>query len=416
MKREWIILLLIFSLHLFLRFYQIETRNPFGWDQVDNAWAAKNIIVEHRWPLLGMQAKLNSGFYIGPAYYYLVAVVYFLTRLDPIASGIFAGITSIFTFFIIFLITKKLFSVQVALIAIFIHTFSFYIIYFDRVQWPVNFIAPISLIIFYALYKIINGREKYIFLLALALGFSFHLHFTAVFFPLMVFLALPFFPRKKVLLKYGLASLPLFLIWLVPNFLAQISNQGAQADNLLNYLKTYYHGFHLVRVFQLAKDAFIEFEGILMEGIGPLMAIKPIKYVLLPLFFLTYYFSKPSRSKFALGYLAGLWIVVPWLVFSVYRGEISNYYFSLTRPIVIIILAYLTSRLWQAKALLLRLTVVIFWLFYSLANTQNFLRFQYHPGLVYQKALVREAIRKREVIEYKQGIPESYLYYFYTRK
>src|SRR6266568_2669914 len=115
-NRKWIILFLIFGLELFLRFYQIEERNPFGSDQVDNAWAAKNLIVNHRVPLVGMVAKGNSGFYIGPVYYYLISIVYWLTNLDPIASGIFAGITGIFTFWVIFFVTRKLFSFSTALI------------------------------------------------------------------------------------------------------------------------------------------------------------------------------------------------------------------------------------------------------------------------------------------------------------
>ena len=54
----------------------MDQKNPFGYDQVDNAWAAKNIIINHWYPLVGMVAKANSGIYIGPVYYYLIAVFY----------------------------------------------------------------------------------------------------------------------------------------------------------------------------------------------------------------------------------------------------------------------------------------------------------------------------------------------------
>lgn len=414
-NRTWVILFLILIIHSFFRFYQLGSRSPFGWDQVDNAWAAKDIIVDHKWPLLGMQAKQNTGFFIGPFYYYLVAIVYFFTKLDPIASGIFAGITSVFTFFVFYFLTKKIFSSKVALIAVFIHTFSFYIIGFDRVQWPINLIAPISFIIFFALYNIINGRINYLPLLATALGFSFHLNFTAVFFPLIILFALPFFPRNKQLLKYSFISLPLFLVWFVPNFLAELGSQNVHTYNLINYLQTYYHGLHFVRILQLAKDAFIEFEGVLIGGLEALKVIKPIKYVLLPIFCLTYFFSKPSRRRFIFCYLVGLWFLIPWLVFSVYSGEISNYYFSSTRPMVIMILAYLTFRLLQPKGLLIKIAVIVFWLFYSFGNTQNFLNFKCQ-GLDYQRSQVKEAIKKGKIIEFQQGVPESYLYYIYTRK
>ena len=111
-------LLLIFVFFIFLRFYLLEEKSSFGWDQVDNAWAAKNIIVDKKLPLVGMQAKGSSGFFIGPYYYYLLVPVYFLTNLDPIASGIFAGITSVISFFIIYFITRSLFSNKIALLAL----------------------------------------------------------------------------------------------------------------------------------------------------------------------------------------------------------------------------------------------------------------------------------------------------------
>jgi len=125
-SRYLIIFLIILAVHSFFRFYQLDSRSPFGWDQVDNAWAAKDIIVDHKLPLVGMQAKLNTGFFIGPLYYYLIAPFYFLTNLDPIASGIFAGLTSVFTLSVIFMIVKRIFNEKVSLIACFIY----YLYYF----------------------------------------------------------------------------------------------------------------------------------------------------------------------------------------------------------------------------------------------------------------------------------------------
>ena len=153
-KFNWILLGLIFIIFLFVRFHQLEIRTVFGCDQANNAWVAKSIIVDHQFPLLGMVAKASTGFYIGPAYYYLISIFYWIFNLDPIASGVFAGATAIFTFFTIFYISKKIFSFQIALMTIFIYTFSNYLIRADRIQWPVNLIVPVSLIIFYALFKI----------------------------------------------------------------------------------------------------------------------------------------------------------------------------------------------------------------------------------------------------------------------
>ena len=74
-NKKSLLVLLVFILEIFLRLYNVDKQNPFGWDQVDNAWTAKNMIINHWYPLVGMVAKQNSGFYIGPLYYYLIKAI-----------------------------------------------------------------------------------------------------------------------------------------------------------------------------------------------------------------------------------------------------------------------------------------------------------------------------------------------------
>ncbi|RJQ25260.1 hypothetical protein C4577_06175 [Candidatus Parcubacteria bacterium] len=410
-----IIFVSIFLLHLFLRFYQLEERTPFNWDQVDNAWAAKNIIVDHKFPLVGMQAKLNSGIYIGPLYYYYVSIFYFITNLDPIASGVIAGITSIFTFFILFLITKKIFDYKTALIAIFINTVSYHIIASDRVQWPVGFIVPISLIIFYSLYKILTGNEKYFVLLGVTLGLSFNIHFTSVFYPIIILLTLPFFPRTKEALKFLLLSIIVFIPFIIPQLITLLSFSSGKT--LVSYTNSNYHGFHLVRFFQVAKDAFIEFEAVLLSKISFSALLEPTKYFFLPLFILIMIFKEYTRERIILVYLSLLWFMIPWLVFSIYSGEISNYYFYITRPIVILVISFITMKLFLLKNIYLNLIISMLVIVYSFINLQNFMiGNNYKESLKYYKNRTWKAIKEKRPIEFKEGVPDSYIYYIYKQR
>lgn len=408
--KQWILLLLIFALEFFLRFYQIENRNPFGWDQVDNAWAAKNIIVNHQFPLVGMMVKQNTGFFIGPAYYYLITIVYSLTNLDPIASGIFAGITSIFTFWILFFVAKKIFSFNIALIAVFINTVAFQGIVFDRVQWPVNAIPALSLLIFYFLYKVITGNPKYVFGLSLTTGAMFHIHFTAIFFPLIIFCALPFFPRNKKTFIYGLLSLPLLLMWFIPTAIYELQNKNTNTSHLTAYINTFYHGFHLKRVEQLVGDAFIQFNPYLFFP-----TITIIKFFLPLIFIIIYLYKSVTKEKFLICYLILLWFVIPWFVFATYRGELSDYYFAVNRFIALIIIAYLLARLFQIHHYLPKIAVVCFLLYYGVVNIHTYFISNETP-LQKRTQDVLKAIERGEVIQYQQGVPESYLYYYYMRK
>lgn len=399
---------LIFIAELFLRFYQMDSKNPFGYDQVDNAWAAKDIIVSHKFPLVGMVAKGNSGLYIGPAYYYFVSVFYYFTNLDPVASQFIAAFTSILSFWTIYYVVKKLFSSGVAIIALILNTFSYLAIVSDRVQWPVNFIPLISLIVFYLLYKIITGDAKKIILLAIMVGIAFNIHFTAIFFPIIIFLTLPLIPWSRQTLKYILISIPCFFIWILPNIAYFILNNSFNSNS--SYVSSSYHGFHLRRMAQLWGDAIIQFNTYSVVDI-----ISRIKIIFIPLFFFVYLYKSMNAERLKFVYLVTLWFLVPWLVFTTYRGEISDYYFQSTRYIALFILAYLIYRFWSLNSLVTKAAVALLLISFCVVNVTKFISYHEQP-LSARKADIIERIRIKERVEWRPGVPESYLYYYYMRK
>jgi len=404
-----LIVLVIFLFELFLRFYQLDIKNPFGYDQVDNAWAAKTILVNHKYPLVGMVAKGNSGVFIGPAYYYLVAVFYFLTNLNPIASPILAGVTSIFTFWVIYFITKKLFSEKVAIFAVFLNTFTTAAIQFDRVQWPVAFIPSISLLIFYCLYRVTQGDVKKVIPLALLTGIAFNLHFTAVFFPIIILLSLPFFPRTKEMLKYLLISFPFFFIWLIPNVIHQFQDKSKNA--LGNYLSQNYHGFHLRRLMQLASDGLIQFNPYLVWD-----KLIPVKFLLIPIFYFLQLYKSFNREKLVFCYLIALWFIVPWFAFTTYSGELTDYYFALNRFIVLFIISYLLYFVFNLKNILIKALVILSLLIIAYANIANYIYYKELNALKFKIPDAQKIIKEGIIPEWRQGVPEIYIFYFLTGK
>ncbi len=384
------ILLFLLVLHIFFMFYHLESWAGFGWDQVDNAWAAIKIITLHKYPLVGMVAKQNTGIYIGPLYYYLVTLFYLITRLDPIASPVIAGVTSLFSFFVLYVVSKKLFNERVALLSCFIYTFSSFIISTERVQWPVNFIAPLSLLILYFLHNILLGQSKYFIHLAVAVGLSFHIHFTAIFYPVIILAALPFIRWNRGAIRYFLTAIPVAFVFFVPQIIYYLHN----THPFTSYFQTSYHGLHLRRVIQLVPDAFIKFQSILMT---PYAFVRHISFLFVPIFLLVY------RKK--LSYLILLWFLIPWVVFATYSGEISDYYFSLQSYIAIIILAYLSLRL-------PKLLVGAFWIYWAITNAQTFFRTA-DGNMLRDRASALEASKTAKIIPFTEGNAESYFYYYY---
>lgn len=400
----------LFFLHIFLQFYKLDSFITFGWDQTDNAWAAKHIIVNHEFPLIGMVAKGNSGFNIGPLYYYFIAIFYWMFNLNPIASPVSAGVASILTFLVFFFLTKKMFSSKVALLMVFIQTCSFFITINDRVQWPVNFIPVISIVIFYALYQILLGKGKFLLLLGIALGLSIQVHFTSIFYFPIILLTLPLFPKRRTIILLGIASFFIFFCFLLPNLIYEGKTAHSQSVNIANYIRTYYHGFHVRRVLQLTHDGFIEFDLLLRNRVT-----STLSFIFVPLFCLVYFFKEKTKKRFLFCYLTILWFVIPWFAFSTYKGEISNYYFFMTRPLVLIILSYLTYFLYTRKNIYIRIVVICLWLYFSYANISDFVTYDKQGGLSAQMRATVVNIQNGSKMKTEQNIPEQYFLYYYSR-
>lgn len=431
-----ILLLILFVIHIFFRFYQLEERAQFTWDQVDNAWHAKNLIINHVYPLTGMPAKQSSSISIGPLYYYFVTFFYFITNLDPIASPIIAGLTSIFSFITIYFVSLKLFNKYIALIALGINTFSFYLILQDRIQWPVNFIAPIGLFVFYSLYQIIRGRNKFFLLLLMLFGISFHIHFTFVFYIAISILLIPFFRITRAALLYLSVGLIVLFGLTVPFLL--FSQQSSAGFNFMNFIKNNSVGFHFRRFLQVADTAFLEpvlFSGSKITGI--------IKFFLVPAFIVLYLLfegrAKPlsnnikeafkGKKKYALAlfqgtfcqnkkdrlaflYLVSIWFLLPWVALTMFQGELTPYYFALTRYVSICLVAYIiyTCVTWK-KIIFVPLIFIVGSLFF-VGNTIQFLQYK-TEGLKDLKQQAYDDFKHSRGNIFTYGAAKTYLYYFY---
>lgn len=405
------VLLIVFLIfHLYTRFGHLEDTAIFKYDQVHTAWAAYNILVEKHYPLLGGEAKNNSGLFIGPLYYYLISIVYYFTHLDPIASPIFAGLCSLVSFLTLYIITKKLFThISIPLIALFIYEVGNHTFVADKVEWIVNLVPAISFIILYFLYKVIEGNPKYLIPLAVSVGLSFHIHFTSIYYPIIIFLTLPFFPKTKKTIQYMFISLPIFFVFLTPGIVYNLQSHNRLVNGGSTYFSTYYHGFHLRRFFQLLHDAFIKFQAVV--GIGFLDRVSFIYYVI----FLILAFIKKQKSITILAILYGLWILVPWIIFTTYKGELTDYYFNSTIFIVISLLAFLLYQITVLPTVIPKLLVLGVLFYYGYLN----IPYVFHPvagNLIPTKMGVKQAIQNGQRIEFQEGNGSSYIYYISTYK
>jgi hypothetical protein len=80
-KDKFIFLTILFSSIVF-RFYNLVPWTSFGMDQEYQGYIARNIVVGHHFPLIGVNAS-DTGLYLGPLFSYFTAITYFIFHGDP---------------------------------------------------------------------------------------------------------------------------------------------------------------------------------------------------------------------------------------------------------------------------------------------------------------------------------------------
>ena len=207
-------LLFIFAVFAFLRFYHLPQRIGFGWDEERDARAVGEIL-NGDLKLIGPRVLSDTGFFLAPYFFYLLAPFYAFSRLSPYATVYFSVFYNLTFFIISFLVLKKLFSQKVALLFLAFWAVNPHTLSFDTGAWnPV--LIPLAFMVF--LYLL--AKPKGFFLgFIWGLGISFHVQFLLL---APMFIPLLRKDKKKlvnVLLGFILSFAPLILFDLKNNFL-----------------------------------------------------------------------------------------------------------------------------------------------------------------------------------------------------
>ena len=402
-NRPWIFFLLILLIGIYLRFYRIESVKDFNWDQARDSWAVRDILMG-KTALVGPKTGVGN-FHLGPVYYYLLAPFYYVFNLDPMALNYFNILANLVNFYVIYFVTKKIFNNYAALFVSFIYAINIYLVDLNRTPWNVTLVTGVAMLIFYGITQIYKQKYRWVFWTWMLSGFYFNLHFTVIFIPFIVASSLIFVKDKIKIIKYSLLSLPLYLVWFVPNFVYELG-VGDDVVRFKNFLGDYYIGFHLRFLLHRLSFALVQFDTLFHVA-----GFKVLKYVLPAVFLGLIIFKEKDKKKKLLAYWIGLWFVVPWIGFSFYGGPLSEYYFIYNAPLVIYIVWYIQEKMWQTKFRKgFVYLLLLLWGLYGYQNTKDLWLKPKYGGLRKQKDSVKKEILEGGFMEYHEGKIKPYLY------
>ncbi len=226
--------ILIFIFYIGSRIWRIDQLLEFNYDQGRDALAISSLL-NGNLILLGPTTGIE-GIFLGPFYYYFLAIGYFLGQGSPVIASIWQTIFVSLGFVISFYLLKKYISKFAAITYALLSTFSFYWIKDNR--WlsnptPSAFFVPLTI-----LFLIKSFISPLIFLpmTFLSLGILLQLEAATGLFIFLTLIIFIIFNYKKYNFKSFLISALSFFITLIPQIIFELKYNFLITKNIISFI------------------------------------------------------------------------------------------------------------------------------------------------------------------------------------
>lgn len=357
-KHRWEVLglVLLIALTLFLRFYRLADYMTFLGDEGRDAVIAKKILTEHILPSIGPPTSVGN-IYLGPLYYYMMAVAMGLWWLNPVGPAAMVALIGTATVLLVYYLGRKWFGVGAAFTAAFTYSLSAVIIFYSRSSWNPNPAPFFTLLGILGFYKAYEDRNFLWFILSgAALSAAIQMHYLAlILLPIWGILWLreaKSLESKKHFLVGTLGAIAAFVFLILPLILFDFRH------DFLNYraMTVLFSGggpvgFGLVNV--LLRSWSIYQDSLIFRYLGGVntgAALVLSGLVLIPL-------VVAVKKRLSGGqvipwscFTLGIWLLVGLLGLTLYRGEIYDHYLGFLNPVPFLLLGGLVALIknrWQ---------------------------------------------------------------------
>jgi hypothetical protein len=313
------ILIAVFLVFSYLRFYHLPQRVSFGWDEERDARAVAEIL-QGDLKLIGPRVLSDTGFFLPPYFFYLLAPFYALAKSSPYAVVYFLVFYNLVFFMTAFWILKRLFNQKVALLFLVFWAINPQTLSFDTVAWNPVLVPLLFLLLIYAL-----SVSKF-FLAGIVWGLGMSAHFQ---FLLLAPLFWPFVHKNRryflsLLTGFGLTILPLVIFDFRNDFLnLRLIGKFLSSGGAKNYL------------------AFLPvWDNVVARTLG--LPVSRFASLIFYLAVVAILFMRKEKPIFK-GLLYA-WLFFP-LAFAFYGARPSEYYFNFLLVVCLLVFAVFVSQL-----------------------------------------------------------------------
>lgn len=318
------------------------------------AWIAKDIIVNHHWRLVGQVTSVD-GVFIGGFYYYLMALMFWFSKMNPM-SAIFAtttiGLVSIWS---IYFLIKEFWGKKAALIGAFLWATTSGIALYQRWSVPTEPAILWSIWFLYVMFKAIKGDKSIIVLYGFLLGMVYHVHIALL--PILPLPAIAYLLSngtlvekfKRIKFKEYFLCILMFFVFSSPFWLFEIKHNWSQIRSTLAAMKIDKGGpTGKMKLFKIENAVGREMQSKLVVG----WETYKVEYVWLFFILAIIYLLKIKKLSTKQVMFMMAWIALICLAQFTSKRTVSEYYFTNMVPMFFLVFVLSLEELIKNKWLM----------------------------------------------------------------
>lgn len=387
-KVELIILALILLIGAFFRIYRIDEYMTFLGDEGRDVIIVRRIFTELHPPLIGPGTSIG-GMYLGPLYYYLMAIPLLLANFSPVGPAVMVAILGVITIAFVWWAGRAWFNKKAGIIAAGLYAISPTVIYFSRSSWNPNIMPFFALLSVYSIWKVWkDGKFNWLIVMGISFAFVLQSHYlglllapTLFVFWILTMKNLKLIRNSKLEIrnfwKKTLISAGLFLVLMSPLLFFDMRHGYINLKAFSTFFENKENALSLnfVKISDSILNIFNQINSSLIGGKNPITALI-ISTIIVSL--LVYLIIKAFKSKQinlkngkSPSVLIFLWLVIGIIGLGIYQKTIYDHYYGFLFPAPFLLVAYAISKMFSGKIIfkICGLMLICYLIFVNIVNS-----------------------------------------------
>lgn len=377
-KLEFVLLLAILLLGAFLRLYKIDQYMTFLGDEGRDVIVVRRLLTQGHPPLIGPGTSIGN-MYLGPAYYYMMAIPLLLSNYNPVGPAIFIALLGVATIFFLWRMAREWFGSVAAFVGALLYAISPVVIIYSRSSWNPNIMPFFATLTVYSMWRAwVKKQYKWLIIAGISFACVLQSHYLGLLLlPVILVTWLLAFMKslsKRRMLIFSAISLVLFLLLMSPLAIFDFRHNFINSKAIIAFFSDRQTTVS-IKPWNAIPLLWPTLISVTTDLVGAkLMLAGTIVAGIIGLDFVYLYLIKKEKygeKKVSIILTLSLWLGFALLGLGLYKQHIYDHYFGFIFTVPFIILGATVQFLVGKKNKILLVAVILFVAFISLVDFQN---------------------------------------------